>query len=648
MTRNIRAPRRPSASPLTGVLPAAVIVAVVMAAVLAPWIVSDPLAQDLSRTFAPPLSAGHVLGTDSLGRDVLSRIVWGARVSLLVSFLGAVAAIAIGATAGLAAALGPRWVRYVLDRLTDAQLAFPYVLLAIVIATALRPSTPTLVLLMILSGWAPVTRVVRSVVLGEIGRDYVKAARVVGASTFRIARKYLAPTVVPALLSLFPLQMAAMILIESTLSYLGLGVQPPTSSWGSIMLGGQQYLSFAWWITTFPGVAIILTSGALLALGRAVEQRIASRRLRRTMRLSNAIGPAVRPTDAVDGKHPELVKIGAYSPLPADPDPDAVLSVRSLSVRFPQPDGVPLQLVDQLSLTVRAGSCVGIVGESGSGKSMSCLALMGLTPEPGVVSGEVRLLGRELVGEEERALRSIRGKDMAMVFQDPSAALNPLRTIGRQISDVLAAHQFGSRRAIRERTLETLTDVGFPRPADRLGAYPFQLSGGLRQRVAIAMALACRPKLVIADEPTTNLDVSIQDQVLELFADLMRREHFGLILVSHDLGVISKIADSAVVMYGGQVVESGPTSDVLFRAQHPYTRGLLAAMPTMGMARDRRLVPIPGSVDRSLARVPACAFSSRCPAGSECAPTAPEWHSVEGTDHLVHCRTPDQRELSLS
>jgi peptide/nickel transport system permease protein len=156
MTRTIRGPRRPSTSRLTGVLPAAVIAVVVMAAILAPWIVADPLAQDLSRTFAPPLSAGHVLGTDSLGRDVLSRIVWGARVSLLVSFLGAVAAIAIGASAGLAAALGPRWVRYVLDRLTDAQLAFPYVLLAIVIATALRPSTPTLVLLMILSGWAPV------------------------------------------------------------------------------------------------------------------------------------------------------------------------------------------------------------------------------------------------------------------------------------------------------------------------------------------------------------------------------------------------------------------------------------------------------------------------------------------------------------
>ena len=324
---------------------------------------------------------------------------------------------------------------------------------------------------------------------------------------------------------------------------------------------------------------------------------------------------------------------------------DHVLSVSDLAVRFPGPGGDFYQLLEHLSFSVAPGRCVGIVGESGSGKSMACLGLMGLVPRPGSATGQVLLDGLDVFAMSKEELRQTRGSKMAMVAQDPSAALNPLLTVEGHIGDVLRAHKFGSGEAIRARILAVLDDVGFPDAARRMKSYPFQLSGGLRQRVAIAMALACRPSVIIADEPTTNLDVSIQDQVLELFRERMRRDRFGMVFVSHDLGVISRVADTVLVMYGGQVVERGPTAAILGSPGHPYTRGLLAAAPTMNMDRAHRLVPIPGMLLRRPGAIPPCSFAPRCPTSqtAQCQPAAPDWHPMDpGGAHTIHCHIPEE------
>jgi oligopeptide/dipeptide ABC transporter ATP-binding protein len=321
----------------------------------------------------------------------------------------------------------------------------------------------------------------------------------------------------------------------------------------------------------------------------------------------------------------------------------SVLSVNDLSVVFQQSGGDPYTVVDGVSFAVTPGKCVGIVGESGSGKSMTCLALMGLVPTLGRAAGEVLLEGQNLLGMSQRELRVLRGSKVAMVFQDPSAALNPLLTVRRHVVDVLRAHGYGSKKEVEARALEALVEARFPDPIHRYRSYPFQLSGGLRQRVAIAMALACKPTVVLADEPTTNLDASVQDQVLELFRERMDADRFGMVFVSHDLGVISKVADRVLVMYGGRMVESGPTQDILRSPAHPYTQGLLAAAPSMSMDRAHRLVPIPGVLERTGSVMPPCAFASRCPkaATPECQPTQPRWHQVDTSgQHWVHCHTP--------
>ena len=443
--------------------------------------------------------------------------------------------------------------------------------------------------------WASVARVVRSVVLAEVEKDYVKAAQGMGASQLHIARKYVAPAVFPVVLALAPLLMAAMILIEATLSYLGLGIQPPTPSWGNIMEGGVSSLSFAWWIPTLPGVVLVLTTGSLLVLGRAVEDRLAWRRLQRTTSTEATEAEVISPLPETSFERAWIDEMGPNAASEAAPGSgpsgdDGILSVRDLSVKFPSPEGLDYHIFEDFSFSVAPGRCVGIVGESGSGKSMACLAMMGLVPAPGKASGQIELNGRDILSLSPEKLREARGSEISIIFQDPTAALNPLLTVRRHIGDVLAAHGIGSKAAIRARTLEVLREVRFPDPEHRMRAYPFQLSGGLRQRVAIAMALACKPSLLIADEPTTNLDASIQDQILALLVERMSRDRFGMVFVSHDLGVISRVAQSVLVVYGGRVVEHGDTDEVLRHPSHPYTRGLLAAAPT--------LAPEPGTGTR--------------------------------------------------
>ena len=319
------------------------------------------------------------------------------------------------------------------------------------------------------------------------------------------------------------------------------------------------------------------------------------------------------------------------------PAAEPVLEVRDLATAFPTPEGAT-RPVDGVSLGVAPGRTLGIVGESGCGKSMLSLSLIGLVPPPGrIVGGSVRLEGRELAGLAPDALREIRGNRVAMIFQEPMTSLNPVHTVGFQIVEALRAHRSGARREMKETAIEALRRVRIPSPERRFDEYPHQLSGGMRQRVMIAMALACRPALLIADEPTTALDVTIQAQILDLLRDLQTETGMAIILITHDLGVVAQIADEVAVMYAGRIVEHAPVQAIFDDPQHPYTIGLMGSMPRMEEDVPR-LVAIGGTVPPPFRLPPGCRFRPRCPFGDEiCAESYPA--TVEITPaHSAACR----------
>jgi peptide/nickel transport system ATP-binding protein len=302
---------------------------------------------------------------------------------------------------------------------------------------------------------------------------------------------------------------------------------------------------------------------------------------------------------------------------------EPVLRVRDLHVTFGSEAG-PVRAVRGVSYDLERGHTLGIVGESGSGKSVTALAIMGLLPETATVNGSVLLGGRELVGLDDRAMSAIRGRKLAMIFQDPLSALTPVLSIGAQLAEALDVHQRSSRRAALARSLELLDLVGIPDPAERLKSYPHQLSGGMRQRVMIAIAIANRPDVIIADEPTTALDVTIQAQVLDVLRAAQRETGAAVVIITHDLGIVAGLADDVLVMYAGRPVEHATVDDIFYRPTMPYTMGLLAAVPRPDLDRSRRLVPIEGSPPSLVALPPGCPFAPRCPLVQErCLETEP-------------------------
>lgn len=323
-------------------------------------------------------------------------------------------------------------------------------------------------------------------------------------------------------------------------------------------------------------------------------------------------------------------------------NPTPLLQVSDLRVTLPTARGWA-QALRGVSLRMERGQTVGLIGESGCGKSLTALALMGLLPERAQVSGSILLQGQELVGMPEPQLCQLRGARMAMIFQEPMTALNPLHPIWKQIAEPLRLHQHMGVAEAKARALELLDRVQLPRARERLDAYPHQLSGGQRQRVMISIALACSPELLIADEPTTALDVTVQKEVLALIKQLVNEDGMGLLLISHDLGLLQDQVDRVMVMYGGSVVESAATSELFAHRAHPYTRGLFAARPRLGLARGTRLTTIQGSVPELMDLPAGCAFADRCTlAADECRHTPPQVESVglqglSGEPHAVSC-----------
>jgi oligopeptide/dipeptide ABC transporter ATP-binding protein len=299
----------------------------------------------------------------------------------------------------------------------------------------------------------------------------------------------------------------------------------------------------------------------------------------------------------------------------------AVLEIGNLTVSFPTDDG-PVQAVRGVTLDVAEGEVLAVVGESGSGKSVTFLAAMGLLPKSAVITGSVQVRGQELIGASQRIVRSVRGQKIAMIFQDPLSALNPVHKVGAQVSEMVLAHQDISRDAAAAKSLELLDLVGIPQPKTRARQYPHEFSGGMRQRVMIAMAIANDPEVLIADEPTTALDVTVQAQILDVIQRIREELRTAVVFITHDLGVVARMADRVLVMYAGRAAERGEVHDIFQHPSHPYTQGLLSSLPSLGR---ERLSPIPGAPPNMLRPPSGCAFRTRCPhAADECAVGLPE------------------------
>jgi peptide/nickel transport system permease protein len=599
-----RHPGRAAFSSATGIFAIGWIGLVLLAAVLAPWISPyPPSAQNLSTVLAG-VSAEHWLGTDNLGRDVLSRIIAGAAASLWVPTV-VVALTLLGALpVGLVAGYRGGKVDQVLMRVVDSGLSFPPLVLAMAVVAVLGPGLGNTTIALAIVFMPTMARLVRGQTLVVREESFVEASRSLGSSPLWTVLRRVLPNIVSVVVVQSALIMSSTLIAEAGLSFLGLGVQPPAASWGSML---QQAYANALFIQPsslfWPGAAIAITVLAFNALGDSLTSAFGLDSTATKARRGSRIRGGRRGLTAVDR--------GELSPV-SPVDPDLCLQVSGLSMSI-ETDHGRVPVVEGIDMAIRPGEIVGLVGESGSGKSVTSMAIMRLSPSPPfvVTAGNIMLGGKDLLSLDFPQMRKVRGRDVAMVFQDPMSSLNPAQTIGAQIAETVRLHRGSTRRESWARAVELLDRVGIPDPAKRARSYPHQLSGGMRQRVMIAVALSCEPRLIIADEPTTALDVTIQAQVLQLLRDLAREENVAVIFVTHDLAVVSELCDRVMVMYAGQVVESASTDELFMDPRHPYTEGLIGA--SRHSADGRLPQAIPGQVPR-LGEMPVgCRFAPRCP-----------------------------------
>ncbi|MCI0142747.1 dipeptide/oligopeptide/nickel ABC transporter permease/ATP-binding protein [Arthrobacter bambusae] len=644
------------------------LVVIALAAIFAPVIAPhDPL-----ETFIPAQApdGDHFFGTDRLGRDVFSRLLYGSQSSLMIG-LGAVAlAIVVGAVLGSLAATSSKAVNEIIMRLMDILMAFPGIALAAVLLAAFGNSVPTIIVAIAIIYTPQLARVVRANVLSQYGEDYVRAERVMGASRPYILLKHIVRNTAAPVLVFATVMVADAIILEASLSFLGAGVQDPAPSWGNVISYGRNLvLSGGWWATTFAGLTILLTVLALNILAEGLTDAMVNPKLRKAPVVKDDDGAAAAfagaavagaavdteiatsvaqssvveqheldgvraangdplseedyaasvlndPRLAVENPHAlldkelellasiEAKRTDRLAQVPADAR--NVLEVKNLSIRFPGRFG-ETAIVDNVSFTVREGETMGLVGESGCGKSITSLAIMGLLPKTAEITGSITFDGKELLDSgskhsNAKAYQGLRGEQIAMVYQDALSSLNPSMKIKEQMTQL-------TRRGGRKTPAELLEMVKLD-PVRTLASYPHELSGGQRQRVLIAMALSRSPKIVVADEPTTALDVTVQKQVVELLNELREQLGFAMVFVSHDLALVASLAHRITVMYAGQVVESAQASELLQNPRHEYTRGLLGAVLSIE-ADAVRLHQIPGTVPSPRDFAPGDRFAAR-------------------------------------
>ncbi len=669
--------------PLSAWLSMAVLAIIVLACLFAPLITQcTPLEQAVG-TAGP--SAEHWFGQDSLGRDLFSRLLYGGRWSLTIGLGSTFLALCAGALIGSVAATSRKGVDETIMRVLDVVMAFPGIALAAVLVAAFGGSIPVLIVTIAFLYTPMVARVVRANVLAQYGEDYVAAEKVIGARTSHIVVKHVVANCAAPVLVFCTVMVADAIVLEASLSFIGAGVRPPDPSWGSVIADGKNMVLLGgWWATVFPGLLILLTVLSLNVLAEGLTDAMADPSLKKTKKTPSALQAAQTaaaeetsneliledeaasvantPELIDDFADPSVVKDAlkpAAEPTPLEThlkilaetersrsdrlvyegDAAPLLEVRNLTIRFPERYG-DTAIVDNVSFTVRPNETMALVGESGCGKSLTSLAIMGLLPKTAVVTGEILFDGVNVLELNNRERNKLRGHDMAMIYQDALSSLNPAMLIRAQFK------QLTKRGGTR--TAEELLELVGLDPVRTLASYPHELSGGQRQRVLIAMSLTRSPRLIVADEPTTALDVTVQAQVVDLLNDLREKLGFAMVFVSHDLALVASLAHKITVMYAGQVVESAPTSDLLVDPRHEYTQGLLGAVLSIEDEAPR-LHQIQGTVPSPGNFAAGDRFAERSTRPDSDPLRKPEMVRIDGTEHWFadQSATPVRTESEL-
>ncbi len=577
-----------------------VLVLLVLSAVFAPLIAPhDPYEIFMARQ-AP--NADFLFGTDDKGRGVLSRMIYGSRYSLTIGICATAFALFFGAIFGSIAAVARKGVSEVIMRCMDVIMSFPGIALACVFVTVFGNNLPSLIFAIGFLYIPQITRIVRANVVSEYGQDYVRAVVVSGARAPWILVKHVIRNCIAPVMVFTIVLVADAIVFEASLSFINAGIPEPTPTWGNILADARAgVLAGQWWQALFPGLAIMITVLCLNILSEGMTDAMAAAP-KAPIKASDADLNSDREADRLVAdptlaykaqaemlekrlaqlREVEQTRTDRYK---AHTEVPPILEVKDLCIRFPRHGDV--DVVDHVSFVVRPHQTMGLVGESGCGKSITSLAIMGLLDKKAQISGEILYNGINLLDLSEKEMNDLRGREIAMIYQDALSSLNPSMLIKSQMKQL--TKRGGTRSAE-----DLLRLVGLD-PKRTLDSYPHELSGGQRQRVLIAMALTRDPKVIIADEPTTALDVTVQKQVIDLLNKLQEELGFAMVFVSHDLALVAEVANSITVMYAGQVVEQGPVNDILCSPIHEYTRGLLGSVLSIEAGGDR-LHQVPGSV----------------------------------------------------
>lgn len=577
-----------------------VLILIVMIAVFANILAPHNPLEIFTARQAP--DAQFLFGTDDKGRDVLSRMMYGARYSLIIG-LGATAfALVCGSIIGAVAAVARKWVSEVIMRILDVIMSFPGIALAATFVLVFGNSVPSLIFAIGFLYIPQIARIVRANVVSEYNQDYVRAVVVSGARAPWILVKHVIRNCIAPVMVFTIVLVADAIVFEASLSFISAGIPEPTPTWGNILSDARGgVLAGRWWQALFPGLAIMITVLCLNILSEGITDAMAAAP-KAPVKADDAAVRANREADKLvadptlayaaqaEMLEQRLSELQAIEKTRTDrfearTDVPPILEVKDLCIKFPRHGDV--NVVDHVSFVVRPRQTMGLVGESGCGKSITSLTIMGLLDPKAKVSGEILYDGQNLLNMDQKQMNALRGREIAMIYQDALSSLNPSMLIKAQMK------QLTKRGGTR--TAEELLELVGLDPKRTLDSYPHELSGGQRQRLLIAMALTRDPKLIIADEPTTALDVTVQKQVIDLLNKLQKELGFAMVFVSHDLALVAEVANSITVMYAGQVVEQGPVSDILCHPVHEYTRGLLGSVLSIE-AGGTRLHQVPGSV----------------------------------------------------
>ncbi|WP_422758544.1 dipeptide/oligopeptide/nickel ABC transporter permease/ATP-binding protein [Paenarthrobacter sp. C1] len=583
---------------------------------------------DTSGTQQGP-SAEHLLGTDALGRDVLARVLVATQLSVTLAVIAVVIGVTVGTLLGTAPSVLPRWAGRIVVGIVNIAVAFPGLLLALFFAVIFGVGTTGAVLAIgfaMAPGFARLTQTMSAAIAG---RDFISAARTAGVSRLRILVRHVLPNIAEPLIVNATVAAGGALLAFAGLSFLGIGVQLPAFDWGRMLSEGLNRIYINPAAAFGPAAAVVIAGLAFNLLGESAASVAGGRvAIRRSAFLPLPTTHAV-PTESTEST-------------------DTILSIENLRISYPTHSG-PVHPVRGVSFEIRVGEALGVVGESGSGKSLTALAASRLIEPPGVVTADrLEFNGVQILTAPEKTVRRLLGTSMAMVFQDPLTSFNPARRIGSQLAEAAQEHQVMSRRNAMERAVERLQAVRVPAAARRAEQYPHEFSGGMRQRAMIAMGLMNSPKLIIADEPTTALDVTVQRQVLRLLNRVRTETNAAILLISHDIAVVSQSCERVLVMYAGRIVEDLPTAELYTGARHPYTRALLEVVPDLDTDRGQPLGVIPGRPPAPGEVSPGCAFAARCPlATAQCLESDPEL-AIHSDKHRVACWNPVEGATRLT